>query len=768
MELQTSWNREHDLNQPPGHHRKGDIMRKNIQRPSGGEAEKILEIHNDKEVVFSNQPFGNNFEHLEVFEKEARLHLLIAEQEAKGNSVKPQSKADFSGDAGGKGCLERNASTSELVRNLVVLKKIRVQRELASREKGVSLAFVNIASLHDLDSFERDILMLLFVFASSQNFKVMLENSIFEDHIYSWGIKAGIILSILEHDFINQIKYRRYFSTNANLIKNEIIIGNNERYDRSESVMEQIFGVHQRIVNFILGDDNIYTMDMNCIEHVRSNVSIDKLILSGTLKNDIIEQVSNYIKGTGRRSELKVASHFGYGTGMACLLYGPSGTGKTMLAHCLANYLNMSLLMVNADGRTTGASLEEIIKYAFKEARLTNSIIFFDECDDIFEAGTRDSRSLLIEIEKSDCIAIFATNKPIKLDPAMDRRIQLKVPFTLPGIKEREKIWQTQIPDSVKVDDGVDFQLLAEKYYFSGGLIKNAIIAAINAAISKSDNSVVLLTKEIIEKAADAQSHHVFQYDIHGESYKPNQSIDGLLLSVADKSRLHHFAACESSGILKKHGGGTLLITSAISSAIEGLEAVASASDRMIRKYALSQILNTDDEFKSLINPLTQQSMKPMELPFLPQSGHRGITVLFDDDGSFGKKLGDAEEKDEKLGQFLNLLDESGMHLYIVTTVEPKRVLPPGIRRVVHMSYPPETVQINCWQKNLNGHPGTQDRIFDLVEHYSLYPFQIASICQEARIRSLIQYGNDERMFMFVEEVINGHRENQPILFGKG
>ena len=42
------------------------------------------------------------------------------------------------------------------------------------------------------------------------------------------------------------------------------------------------------------------------------------------------------------------------------------------------------------------ASSEDLIKYLFKEARLSDGIVFFDECDEIFHAGSRDSRTLLI------------------------------------------------------------------------------------------------------------------------------------------------------------------------------------------------------------------------------------------------------------------------------------------------------------------------------------------------------------------------------------
>lgn len=129
---------------------------------------------------------------------------------------------------------------------------------------------------------------------------------------------------------------------------------------------------------------------------------------------------------------------------------------------------------------------ERFVDDVFKEARLTHSIVFFDECDHLFKSDTYDSRILLIEIEKADSITILATNRTLKLDPALDRRIQRKVRLDLPGATERERIWGSLMPQGVRLDPDVDFGTLARKFHFSEGLIKNALLAAIEISISCS------------------------------------------------------------------------------------------------------------------------------------------------------------------------------------------------------------------------------------------------------------------------------------------
>jgi len=72
------------------------------------------------------------------------------------------------------------------------------------------------------------------------------------------------------------------------------------------------------------------------------------------------------------------------------------------------------------------------INYLYREARFSDGIVFFDECDDVFTEGTTFSRHLLIEIERSRVITILATNRPRTLDPAMERRITRIVNFPPP------------------------------------------------------------------------------------------------------------------------------------------------------------------------------------------------------------------------------------------------------------------------------------------------------------------------------------------------
>jgi SpoVK/Ycf46/Vps4 family AAA+-type ATPase len=189
------------------------------------------------------------------------------------------------------------------------------------------------------------------------------------------------------------------------------------------------------------------------------------------------------------------------GRGLAFNFAGPPGTGKTICAEAIAHALGMKLLVVQyaeAESMWVGETPKNIVT-TFRKAAEQNAVLFFDEADAI---ATRRSAGavmrydreanltvnvLLRELEAFNGIVIFATNLAANFDPAFERRIRTHVLFDMPGVEERERIWELQIhPKKTPLAPDVDFRQLAERYPVSGGDIKNAVIKAAAAAAAEA------------------------------------------------------------------------------------------------------------------------------------------------------------------------------------------------------------------------------------------------------------------------------------------
>lgn len=141
-----------------------------------------------------------------------------------------------------------------------------------------------------------------------------------------------------------------------------------------------------------------------------------------------------------------------YSKNLGINLYGPSGTGKTMTAHAIANHLHRKILTVNyaeIESKYVGETSKNICRI-FETAKETHSILFFDEADAFLSrrvtnmAESRDvsvnqTRSVLLMcLNDYQDFVIFATNFISNFDPAFMRRIAVQIKFEMPDYECRK------------------------------------------------------------------------------------------------------------------------------------------------------------------------------------------------------------------------------------------------------------------------------------------------------------------------------------------
>jgi SpoVK/Ycf46/Vps4 family AAA+-type ATPase len=230
--------------------------------------------------------------------------------------------------------------------------------------------------------------------------------------------------------------------------------------------------------------DAVFVNNRKKTERKIPQKKIADVVLSATMREQINKflwfskekaKISWDIKGLGLMSS-------------TALFYGPPGTGKTLLAEAIAGELGQELEKVQYEQLIScyvGES-EKNVKGVFNDNRDGNRVLLFDECDALLEArqdaktsvGRMDNRIiniLLQELETYPGLVIFTTNRAVKLDPALERRIMLKLEIRRPEKQERAVIWQTLTAKRIPLAENIDWLGLAE-IDLSGGEIKNALL----------------------------------------------------------------------------------------------------------------------------------------------------------------------------------------------------------------------------------------------------------------------------------------------------
>jgi hypothetical protein len=209
--------------------------------------------------------------------------------------------------------------------------------------------------------------------------------------------------------------------------------------------------------------------------------------------------------------EWRLSRSLNRGLGISALFAGESGTGKTLAAEVLAKVLDLDLYRIDLSSVVSKyiGETEKNLRRVFDTAEDSGVVLLFDEADALFgkRSEVRDSHDryanieinyLLQRLEAYDGLAILATNLKSALDQAFMRRLRFVVNFPFPAPPERLKIWHKAFPAGIPLDEGLDFQRLAQ-LNLTGGNISSI---AINAAFLAAGRASPSVTQPLILEAA--------------------------------------------------------------------------------------------------------------------------------------------------------------------------------------------------------------------------------------------------------------------------
>lgn len=139
------------------------------------------------------------------------------------------------------------------------------------------------------------------------------------------------------------------------------------------------------------------------------------------------------------------------------LLYGDSGTGKTMTAKVIANHLNKKLMIVNL-ATIISSKLGETAKnldLLFKESQYESMVLLLDEFDSLGQIRDYDNKDnsemkrvvnaiiQLMDYFPQKSILIAATNQVHMIDEALKRRFEWQISYEKPSNELLDDLYDT-------------------------------------------------------------------------------------------------------------------------------------------------------------------------------------------------------------------------------------------------------------------------------------------------------------------------------------
>ncbi|KAH6876627.1 P-loop containing nucleoside triphosphate hydrolase protein [Thelonectria olida] len=187
----------------------------------------------------------------------------------------------------------------------------------------------------------------------------------------------------------------------------------------------------------------------------------------------------------------------GKGKGLIFLLHGDPGTGKTLTAESIADYVRRPLIRMDmsALGSSPG-EIEESLTATFEVARKWNAITLLDEAD-VFLEQRRNSDlqrnhlvgTFLRSLEYFEGVMFLTTNRIQSFDRAFKSRIHLAIYYPKLDKSSRKEIWELFLERpgleiEADVRDSGFIETMAGQN-LNGRQIKNAVSLARSFAVSQ-------------------------------------------------------------------------------------------------------------------------------------------------------------------------------------------------------------------------------------------------------------------------------------------
>jgi transitional endoplasmic reticulum ATPase len=203
------------------------------------------------------------------------------------------------------------------------------------------------------------------------------------------------------------------------------------------------------------------------------------------------------------------------------LMYGPPGSGKTLIARAVANETGAFLFVINGPeimSKLAGES-ESNLRKAFEEAEKNSpSIIFIDELDSL--APKRDKSQGEIERRivsqlltlmdgispRSHVVVIACTNRPNSIDPALRRfgRFDREIDIGVPDDKGRLEILNIHTKN-MRLQKGLDLEeICKETYGFVGADLAQLCTEAAIQCIREKNELIDIDEEKIDEKILES------------------------------------------------------------------------------------------------------------------------------------------------------------------------------------------------------------------------------------------------------------------------
>ncbi|MCP4156519.1 MAG: ATP-binding protein [bacterium] len=368
-----------------------------------------------------------------------------------------------------------------------------------SLKENIELSLFRLAALFNLDAFERDILLICL--APEMDIKYEKLYAYLQDDVTRKQPQVNLVLELLCGSEEERRRGRFYLSGQGRLFEYGLIRLNGDRQRQTQ--LSRDLKIDEGIVNYLL-EYNVLDPRLSSFARVLNPVlDWNVVLMEEKEKRKLKELAENHFK---QKESRKLIFYF----------HGPGESGKPAAAKAFCSCLELHLLEVDVrEIVNSKMEFEKIVQILFREVLLHPAAIYLRNYDRLLTADSPENREQYRSYRKIIASAItsysFLTflSGETPWDPPgeLKKEAYVKIEFPLPGYPLRKEMWEHYLNGDYRLSGEVGKKLLANKFKFTGGQIRDAVHTARNLALMRPGNNGEISMEDLYTSCRSQTNH---------------------------------------------------------------------------------------------------------------------------------------------------------------------------------------------------------------------------------------------------------------------
>ena len=595
----------------------------------------------------------------------------------------------------GKGLepLDASDSPDPLLCSIQQLQEELTARTEESLRQGVPLRLEMLGQLFNLSRW--DMRALVLCLAPEVDLKYQAIFSFLQDDVGKKQPTVNLALNLFSTSPKDRIEQRKSLLYPAPLARHELVQVSEGPYSKDTPFLGQTLCLDPRIVDFLLGFNSLNRRLIGIGSLMWPEISWDKVVMPEETKLRLSDLAQNIRVSSGDRTEVILQ------------LVGPAGTGKNSVAQAFCNTLNKQILFLDCQALSSAEPpVANLVKTAYREAQLQNAILCWENFHLLLgdDANSREILASLSQLAQEHVgPTILLGETSWRPETALAQTVLLTAELPLPGYSERKNIWEAQLKDHHHAIQEQDIDILTNKFRFTGGQIRKAVLTARDLSLWRSWNDGRITVQD-----ADLASrwHSSQRLGLLAKKIRPGYSWTDIVLPPDQKGQLKEVFNYFKNMSLVYDSWGFQSKTS-LGKGLNVLFAGSSGTGKTMAAEIMAGELGLDlykIDLSNMVSKYIGETEKNLDRIFSEAQDSNAILFFDEADALFGKRSEVKDSHDRyaniEISYLLQKMEEYD-GISILTTNFRKNIDDAFVRRLhfaVEFPFPEEEYRLQIWQ----------------------------------------------------------------------